>query len=102
MRCSNNCAARLKPIPLLLAAALLLTACAGSRVSVSPEPADFRPLPPEFRRACAGPVALPDAALSQAGVEAYWLKDRAALKACGGRHVATVKYWDAVSGERIK
>lgn len=88
---------------MLAVSALGLTACAGSTgVSISPKAADFRPLPPEFRRMCNGPVKLPEVAINQAQVEDLWIKDRSALKSCRSRHAATVRYFDKVTGEKVK
>jgi hypothetical protein len=57
---------------LLLTSACLLSACAGLTA--------FNDLPP-----CAGPVDLPDRALSDQDIEILWGRDRVALKNCAGK-----------------
>lgn len=71
-------------------------------MSVKPKAADFRPLPPEYRRPCDPPVVMPDAETNQAEEEALWIKDRLALKTCRSRHGGTVRYFDKVTGEKVK
>lgn len=78
-----------------------MTGCAASGKSVKPPAAaDFAALPPELRRACPGPAALPDQALSQREAEDLWRTDRAALVTCRGRHAGTVRFVDDVMGRK--
>lgn len=69
----------------LMLAASLLTGCAafnrgdgGARLAP----------PPSLTMPCADPVRLPDRALSDQEIEVLWGRDRAALRACEGRHGA--------------
>ena len=69
----------------LAALPLALTACAASTVanpSIGP--------PPSLLVPCAVPVRLPERALTQAEVETFWGRDRAALRRCGERQAALV------------
>jgi len=79
-------------LTLLLAMALfLLQACAGSIRST--EPPQLDPAPEALTATCPRPVTLPDRALTQAEVEAFWLKDRQRLVECGLTKQAVVEYY---------
>lgn len=65
---------------LAVCACLLLVSCASTGadvVAVSP--------PASLTVPCAGPVALPERALTDAEIEVMWGRDRSALRACGSR-----------------
>jgi len=47
----------------------------------------------ELTGVCPRPVRLPDRELSQAEVEAYWLRDRQALIECGLTKQALLNYY---------
>lgn len=67
---------------------LVLTACGGStgvRVAHDVPPASLTVV-------CAAPVHLPERVLTQAEAEAFWGRDRSALRRCGGQ-VAGLAAW---------
>jgi hypothetical protein len=65
---------------------LALTACAGSIPSTD----RLRLDPPEasLTQPCSAATRLPDRTLSQAEVEAFWIRDRQRLAQCRSRHGA--------------
>ena len=70
---------------LLVLACLFLASCGSGSVETSL----LKPRPPaSMTTPCAGPVALPERALTDAEVEVLWGRDRTALRACGERHAA--------------
>jgi hypothetical protein len=78
------------------ALAFLLTGCAGS---ISFDGAPPRRLatkaaqpPAGLEKPCAKPARLPVRDLSAGEVERHWGKDRVALRECGARHDAHVKW----------
>ena len=75
------------PVPLLA-----LAACEGS-IQSSTEPPRLEPAPDQLTEVCVQPVRLPDRALSQAEVEALWLRDRRALIECGLTKSAVVAFY---------
>jgi len=60
---------------------LVLTACAASTVAIL----TIGP-PPSLLALCAIPMNLPERALTRAEVEAFWGRDRTALRWCQGRY----------------
>lgn len=77
---------------MLLALPLGLAACADS-IQSSSEPPVLEQAPWELTRICAQPVPLPERTLSQAEVEAFWLRDRQALVECGVSKAALMRYY---------
>ena len=75
---------------MLIAALSALTACGASTPSA--EGIDLRPPEAEVTQPCAGATALPDRALTQAEAERAWIRDRAALAECRGRHALAVAW----------
>lgn len=52
--------------------------------------------PPQALAAdCAGPIDLPDAALSAGEVERFWADDRAMLISCAGKHAALRQFYES-------
>ena len=81
-------------IPMVLASAWALTACAASRPSAE-APVALPQLPGRLAGDCARPVELPARALTQAEVETLWARDRAALVSCGiGKSTLVAFYTD--------
>lgn len=76
---------------LLVISFFLLQACADSIRST--EPPQLDPAPEAITSACPRPVKLPDRALTQAEVEAFWLRDRQRLVECGLTKQAVVDYY---------
>lgn len=77
---------------MLAGLALAVTACAGSEGSGKTTAPVFGSIPPKLKQACAKPGELPDRDLTQAEVESYWGKDRAALVNCGNGKRGLVKF----------
>ena len=76
---------------LLVASLFLLQACGDSILST--EPPQLDPAPSALTAACPRPVVLPDRSLSQAEVEAFWLRDRQRLVECGLTKQAVVDFY---------
>jgi len=72
--------------------AFLLTACAAFRPSA--EAPIILPDIPEEVRECPAPQELPAGFMSQAKVERYWSRDRAALIQCRTNLQTVVDYYD--------
>lgn len=73
---------------------MVLQACAAStKPRVTDKPPVLVEAPRELTAACARAVLLPERELTQAEVEAYWLKDRAALTECGATKAALLRYY---------
>lgn len=70
----------------------VLAAC-GDSIRSSNEPPVLTEAPPELTGICAQPVPLPERELTQAEVEEYWLRDRAALVECGVTKAALLRYY---------
>ncbi len=79
-------------ILMLLAPLFLLTACAAS-IRSSNEPPRLDAAPPALAQSCAKPVRLPNRTLLQQEVERLWLRDRAALIACGTSKEELLRYY---------
>lgn len=77
---------------MLVALLSVLTACADS-IQSSSEPPILTAAPAELRGICAQPVPLPERELTQAEVEEFWLRDRAALVECGVTKAALLRYY---------
>lgn len=77
---------------LLLAMSLSLLQACGDSIR-STEPPQLDPVPEALAAACPRPVVLPDRSLSQAEVEAFWLRDRQRLVECGLTKQAVVDYY---------
>ena len=67
---------------MLIALPCLLGACGAST------PVDVPPPPAEMVSRCAAPLSLPARDATQAEVERWWGRDRAALRDCADRHAA--------------
>lgn len=81
----------LKLLALTMLALTLLASCASTPLAVKPlltKPSIV------MLRPCEGPVRLPEAGLTVAEVENYWLQDRAALLDCGASKEAVQDYYD--------
>lgn len=92
MQQSNVYAGKLLKIPTLIVLLSVLTACADS-IQSSNKPPVLEPAPQELTGACPQPVVLPERELTQAEVEGYWLRDRAALIECGVTKAALLRYY---------
>jgi hypothetical protein len=77
-------------IPVLLSAALGLTACGVSTGSTKLLLANA---PAELLRSCKLPVKLPERGLTQADIEKLWGSDRASLVKCYKKHKKTIDYY---------
>ena len=75
---------------MLILAASVLTACAGSRPSIN-APINLPSLPNDIAD-CQEVTVLPDSKLLQKDVERLWARDRANLKLCR-RNLNTVVYY---------
>lgn len=69
----------------------VLAACGGSIGSV--EPPELASPPNEFIIPCDRPVLLPDQFLTQAEVEALWIRDRNYLVSCGLKLQALIDFY---------
>ncbi len=87
----TNSSGKLKVMLLLVAPLFLLQACADSILST--EPPKLSAVPPQLAAPCPRPVTLPNRALTQAEVEAFWLRDRQRLVECGLTKQAVVDYY---------
>jgi hypothetical protein len=81
---------------MMAALAFLLTGCAGSTNFDAAPPKqlasqDAQP-PAALENPCDRPTRLPERDLSAGEVERYWGVDRVALRQCGSRHGALVKW----------
>ena len=79
---------------MLIAALSALTACGGSTPSA--EGIDLRPPDSAVTEPCADATALPGRALTQAEAERAWIRDRASLAECRGRHGLAVEWIEGV------
>ena len=79
---------------MLIAALSALAACGASTPSV--EDIDLRPPDAEVTQPCAAATALPHRELTQAEAERAWIRDRAALAECRGRHGLAVEWIEGV------
>lgn len=91
MRRSTTYCAKAQLTLLLAMSLFLLQACADSIRSTEPPQLDAAP--PALTQPCPRPVTLPDRALTQAEVEAFWLRDRQRLVECGLTKQAVVDYY---------
>lgn len=74
---------------------LALTACQGSTVSTKKiEYGNI--LDARLRAECASPAKLPNGGMTQANIERYWKRDRAALVKCKGEKSEIVKTLDNI------
>lgn len=71
-------------------ALVLLASCASTPLAVKPT---LTPPSTVMLRACDYPAELPLEGLTVAGVEDYWLRDRAALLDCGAAKAAVQDYY---------
>lgn len=76
---------------MLIPAAFLLTACAGSTPSIN-APIHLPALPSEVEH-CQGATVLPDNKLLQKDVERFWARDRANLTVCKNKLNTVVSYY---------
>jgi len=78
----------------------VLTACAASTPST--EELRLDPPPASLTQACSRASRLPVRVLTQAEVEAFWIRDRQRLSACRSRHTGltqwTIEVVAAVNG----
>jgi len=71
----------------VVAACLLVASCGSTGIEpVRPSP------PPSLTQPCMVPGVLPERGLSDQEVEVFWGRDRAALRACAGRHAGLVEW----------
>lgn len=76
--------------------AFLLQACAASTPSGEIE---VGPVQQAAAEPCAGPVILPDRALSDAELEVFWRRDRIRLVNCREKHAVLADYAKATQAE---
>ena len=79
---------------MLIALPWALTACAGSIAG------DLEPPPAALVAPCDEPAQLPVRTLTQAEVEVWWGRDRAALRDCGEWHGLLVEWAQGQVGAR--
>jgi hypothetical protein len=81
---------------MMAALAFLLTGCAGSTNFDAAPPrqlaAQNAQPPARLEKSCDRPMRLPERDLSAGEVERYWGTDRVALRECGARHAALMKW----------
>ena len=80
-----------KRLTLTVPALMLMASCASTPLAVKPT------LPPPsvlLLKPCHKPVVLPSEGLTVAGVEGFWLMDRAALQACAEAKAALQDYYE--------
>lgn len=78
-------------LALTLLASLLLASCGSTPLAIKPTLTKPSVV---MLRPCDVPVTLPEAGLTVAGVEDYWLRDRAALLNCSAAKLAVQDYYD--------
>lgn len=76
-----------------IALLLVLTACADL---IKPDKVLIDRPAPSITQKCADPVRLPDRAMTQQEVEAYWGLDRVNLGRCGRKHGVLVQWGDGI------
>ena len=76
----------------MVAAALALTACAGSTKFVGNKP-NLQPADLSLMADCEDPVLVPNGPLTQVQVERYWSRDRLALAQCKDRHTGLTRFY---------
>lgn len=81
----------LKTLGLITVVSVLLASCASTPLAVKPTLTKPSVV---MLRDCVTPVMLPEAGLTVAEVEGYWLRDRGALLDCGDAKRAVQDYYE--------